>query len=126
MRRLGVCEELGSGLDKAISSIELYQLPPLRIQVQESRTTVTIFAYRKYSELDRQERIYACYQHACLKYVTNEKMTNQTLRERMGIDKKNYPMASRIIKDSIDAGKIKEEQSESKNRRTKGYIPYWA
>ena len=126
MRRLGICEELGSGLDKAVAAIELFQLPPLRFTVQESRTTVTLFAYRKYADLDRQERIYACYQHACLKYVTNDKMTNQTLRERLGIEKQNYPMASRIIKDALLAGKIKEEKTENQSRNSKGYIPFWA
>jgi predicted HTH transcriptional regulator len=126
MRRLGICEELGSGLDKAITAIELYQLPPLHFAVQETRTTVTLFAYRKYADLDRQERVYACYQHACLKYVTNDKMTNQSLRERLGIEKQNYPMASRIIKDTIAAELIKEEKTENQSRNNKGYIPYWA
>ena len=126
MRRLGICEELGSGLDKAVAAIELFQLPPLRFTVQESRTTVSIFSYRKYADLDRQERIYACYQHACLKYVTNSKMTNLTLRNRLGIDKQNYPMASRIIKDSLNAGKIKEETTENHSRNNKGYVPFWA
>ena len=107
MRRLGICEELGSGLDKTITAIEVFQLPPLRFQVQETRTSVTLFAYKKYADMNKEERIQACYQHACLKYVTSEKMTNQTLRDRMGIEKQNYPMASRIIKDAIDAGKIK-------------------
>ena len=126
MRRLGICEELGSGLDKAVAAIELFQLPPLRFTVQEARTTVTLFAYRKYADLDRQERIYACYQHACLKYVTNDKMTNLTLRERLGIDKQNYPMASRIIRDTLVAGKIKEEKTENQSRNNKGYVPFWA
>ncbi|MCR5776680.1 MAG: putative DNA binding domain-containing protein [Lachnospiraceae bacterium] len=126
MRRLGICEELGSGLDKTIAAVEIFQLPPLRFNVQESRTTVTLFSYRKYSELDKQERIYACYQHACLKYVTNEKMTNQTLRDRLGIDKQNYPMASRIIKDTIAEGLIKDDKADNKSRNNKGYIPFWA
>ena len=126
MRRLGICEELGSGLDKAVTAIELYQLPPLRFSVQETRTTVTLFAYRKYADLNKDERIYACYQHACLMYVTNGKMTNQSLRERLGIEKQNYSMASRIIKDTLNAEKIKEEKAENVNRRNKGYIPYWA
>ena len=126
LRRLGICEELGSGMDKAITAIEIFQLPPLRFQVQETRTTVTLFTYRKYADMNKEDRILACYQHACLKYVTSDKMTNQTLRERMGIDKQNYPMASRIIKDTIEIGKIKEEKTENVNRRNKGYIPYWA
>lgn len=124
MRRMGICEEKGSGMDKTISSIELYQLPPLRFQVQETRTSSTLFAYRKFSDLDKAERVNACYQHACLKYVSNDKMNNRSLRARLGIDDKNYPMASRIIKDALEAKVIKEEDAEGSGRHN--YIPYWA
>ena len=124
MRRMGICEEKGSGMDRSIASIELYQLPPLRFQVQENRTTTTIFAYRKFAEIDKIERVRACYQHACLKYVFNDKMNNQSLRARLGIEDKNYPMASRIIKDTLDAKLIKEESQEGASRHN--YIPYWA
>ena len=124
MRRMGICEEKGSGMDRSIASIELYQLPPLRFQVQENRTTTTIFAYRKFAEIDKIERVRACYQHACLKYVFNDKMNNQSLRARLGIENKNYPMASRIIKDTLDAKLIKEESQEGASRHN--YIPYWA
>ena len=126
MRRLGICEELGSGLDKAVTAIEMYQLPPLKFSVQETRTTVTLSAYRKYADLDKQERVYACYQHACLKYVTNDKMTNQTLRERLGIEKQNYSIVSRIIKEAIAKGLIKEAKKDSESNRVISYIPHWA
>lgn len=124
MRRMGICEEKGSGMDKTVFSIELYQLPPLRFQVQENRTTVTVFSYRKFAEIDKEERIRACYQHACLRYVSNEKMNNQSLRARLGIEDKNYPMASRIIKDTLEAKLIKEESQDGASRHN--YIPYWA
>ena len=124
MRRLGICEEKGSGMDKAIFSIELYQLPPIRIQLQETRTETTIFAYRKFANLDKSERVMACYQHACLRYVSNEKMNNQSLRGRLGIEDKNYPMASRIIKDALEAKMIKEENADGNKRHN--YVPYWA
>ena len=72
--------------DKAIFYIELHQLPPLRIQVQENRTTVTLNAYRKFADIEKTERIRACYQHACLKYVSNEKndqsVSAETIRNR--------------------------------------------
>ena len=123
MRRMGICEEKGSGMDKTIFSLELYQLPPLRFQVQENRTTTTIFSYRKFAEIEKGERIRACYQHACLKYVSNEKMNNQSLRARLGIEDKNYPMASRIIKDTLKENLIKEENPDSGSRHN--YIPYW-
>ena len=124
MRRIGICEEKGSGMDKAIFSIELYQLPPIRIQLQETRTETTIFAYRKFANLDKSERVMACYQHACLRYVSNEKMNNQSLRGRLGIEDKNYPMASRIIKDALEAKVIKEENADGNKRHN--YVPYWA
>lgn len=124
MRRMGMCEEKGSGMDKTIFNIELYQLPPLRLQVQENRTTATMFSYRKFAEIDKTERIRACYQHACLKYVSNEKMNNQSLRTRLGIEDKNYPMASRIIRDTLEAKLIKEESQDGASRHN--YIPYWA
>ena len=124
MRRIGICEEKGSGMDKAIFSIELYQLPPIRIQIQETRTETTIFAYRKFANLDKSERVMACYQHACLRYVSNEKMNNQSLRGRLGIEDKNYPMASRIIKDALEAKMIKEENADGNKRHN--YVPYWA
>ena len=79
---------------------------------------------QKFAEIDKAERIRACYQHACLKYVSNEKMNNQSLRARLGIEDKNYPMASRIIKDTLEAKLIKEESQEGVYRHN--YIPYWA
>lgn len=124
MRRMGICEEKGSGMDKTISSIELFQLPPLRFQVQENRTTATVFSYRKFADIDKNERVWACYQHACLRYVSNEKMNNQSLRARLGIEDKNYPMASRIIKDALEAKVIKEDNPEGGSRHN--YVPYWA
>ncbi len=124
MRRMGICEEKGSGIDKAVFSIETYQLPPIRFSLQENRTCVTLFSYRKFSDLNKDERIAACYQHTCLKYISSENMTNQSLRERLGIDAKNYPMASRIIKDTLQAKLIKPADAENKNRKL-GYIPIW-
>lgn len=126
MRRMGFCEEKGSGMDKALINSELYKLPPMRFSVSENRTTVTLFSYRPLSEINKQERLAACYQHACIKYVSGDLMTNQSLRERLGVEQKNYPMISRIIKDGIDSNLIKEADPENKNRRYVKYIPYWA
>lgn len=126
MRRMGFCEEKGSGLDKVIFNIELYQLPPLNVIVAESRTRVTMYSYKTLLDLDKKEKIRACYQHACLKYVSNEKMTNQSLRERFKIADQNSAMASRIIKDSLEEGVIKKDDPESKSRKYPSYLPIWA
>jgi predicted HTH transcriptional regulator len=76
MRRMGICEEKGSGIDKVIFNIELFQLPPLDVQLQEKHTKVVLYSALMFGNMDKKDRIRACYQHACLKYVANDKMTN--------------------------------------------------
>lgn len=126
MRRMGFCEEKGSGLDKVIFYNELYQLPPIKIVVDKNRTTLTLYTYKTINNLDKYEKMQACYQHACLKYVSNEKMTNQTIRDRFKIENQNAAVASRIIKETVDANLIKEEDPESNSRKYASYIPFWA
>jgi ATP-dependent DNA helicase RecG len=126
MRRLGFCEEKGSGLDKVIFYNELYQLPPINVVVNENRTHITMYCYKKLNELDKKEKVRACYQHACLKFVSNEKMTNQSLRERFKIEDHNYSTASRIIRDALEENVIKEDDPENKSRKYASYIPIWA
>jgi predicted HTH transcriptional regulator len=125
MRRANLCEEKGSGMDKVIFNNEQFKLPALQISVGKVRTTVTIFACRKLSEMSRMDKINICYQNCCLRYLLNEKMTNQSLRERLDINGKNYSIVSRIIRDTLDTGLIKEEDSENKAKRYSKYIPYW-
>ncbi|GAX62497.1 transcriptional regulator [Candidatus Scalindua japonica] len=126
MRRIGFCEEKGSGLDKVIFFNELYQLPAINVIVAENQTRVTMYGYKTLNSLDKKEKIRACYQHACLKYVSNEKMTNQSLRERFKIEDHNYSIASRIIKDALLDGAIKEDDPDSKSRKYASYLPFWA
>jgi len=126
MRRMRFCEEKGSGMDKVIRENELYQLPPITVIVAENRTRVTIYAYKTLNHLSKKEKVRACYQHACLKYVSNEKMTNQSLRDRFKIENQNAAIASRIIRDTIEEKLIKEEDPENKSRKFASYLPFWA
>lgn len=126
MRRMGICEEKGSGLDKVIYQNELYQLPAINIQITEKRTHVTMYSYKDLNHLDKKDKIRACYQHACLLYVSNDKMTNQSLRDRFKIENQNAAIASRIIRDTLEDGMVKEDDPESNSRKYKKYIPFWA
>lgn len=126
MRRMGFCEEKGSGMDKAVMSNESFVLPAIGIRVQENRTVVILFARKSWAETNRQERLQACYQHACIKYVNHQVMTNQSLRERFNIEEQNAAMVSRVIRDAIGEGLVKEEDPDNASRKFKRYIPYWA
>ena len=125
MRRANLCEEKGSGMDKVIANNERFRLPAIRILIGDIRTTVTIFAYQKLSEMSRRDKINACYQHCCLRYIQNEKMTNQSLRERFEVEASNYPMISVIIRNTIDSGLIKDDDPDNKSKKYSRYIPYW-
>ncbi len=76
--------------------------------------------------MDKDDKIRAVYQHACLKWVSNDFMTNQSLRERFNIDPKNYSMASRLIKEALVVQVIKEADCDSKSKKYAKYLPYWA
>jgi len=125
LRRIGICEEQGSGIDKVIFEVELFQLPAPDIIVTEKHTKVILYAYQKLNDMDKKDKIRACYQHCCLKYVSNEKMTNQSLRERFKIEDQNYSIASRIIADTIKKGLIKDYDPESTSKRHAKYVPFW-
>ena len=126
MRRLKICEERGSGIDKVVYHVESSRLPAPDFCVTEHHTRATLFARRTLAEMSRGDRIRACYQHAALQYVSNRQMTNATLRERLSISDPNYAMASRIIADTMEAGLIKPFDPENRSRKHARYIPFWA
>jgi len=126
MRRLGICEEKGSGIDKVIFYNEMYQLPAPEFLIQEKHTKVIMYSYKTLNQMDKKDKIRACYQHCCLRYVSNDKMTNQSLRDRFQIESKNAAIASRIIKEALISKVIKEDDPESNSRKYKKYIPFWA
>jgi ATP-dependent DNA helicase RecG len=126
MRRLGICEEKGSGVDHVVESAEIYQLPGPDFRAGERRTTAVLFAHKDIEDMDRNDRIRACYQHCCLCYVTNKKMTNQTLRERFKLAESKAATVSQIIAATVDAGKIKLADSAQTSTRYRSYLPFWA
>jgi ATP-dependent DNA helicase RecG len=126
LRRLGLCEERGSGIDKVVRLAELYQLPPPDFRVSDEHTVTVLYAPRPFSQMDRSERIRACYQHAGLQWIARKHLTNSSLRERFGISAANAAMASRIIGETLDAGLIKPDDPENRSRKHARYVPYWA
>lgn len=125
MRRLGVCEERGSGVDKVVAETELHQLPAPLFESPDGFTRAILFTHRPLRQMDRADRTRACYLHACLRYVERDPMTNSTLRARLGISEPNKAMASRIISDAIKDGLIKPEDPQQGKKYAK-YVPFWA
>lgn len=125
MRRMGICEERGSGVDKVVFQTEFYQLPAPAFEVVGDSTRSTLFAPRSLTKMDLADRVRAVYLHACLRYVQREFMTNSSLRERFGIDPKNSATATRLMKEALSAGVVRlhDPDAPPKLRR---YVPHWA
>lgn len=126
MRRLRICERKGSGFDRVVNAAEVYQLPAPDIRLGEVHTSIVLFAHKDFKGMDRNDRIRATYQHCCLRYVMNEKMTNKSLRKRFQLpDKKTEPV-SRAIREALDADLIKPADPSVTSTRYRSYIPFWA
>lgn len=88
----------------------------LKIQQQQE---ILARAWKPYmKDLDTMYTDATCYE--------SEMLTNQTLRRRLGIEQKNYSMVSRLIKEALENGLIKDADPGNNSKKYKGYLPYWA
>jgi predicted HTH transcriptional regulator len=125
MRRIGVCEERGSGIDKVVFQTELYQLPAPIFETTAEHTRTVLFSHRELKEMDKADRVRACYLHACLRYVQRDFLTNASLRKRFGIEARNKATVSRYIREAVETGTIKPFDKEASRKMMK-YVPHWA
>lgn len=125
MRRLKICEERGSGIDRAITQCEIHQLPAPDFQKGDLFTRVTMIAPQPMGKMTKEDKVRACYQHCCLQYLSGNKMTNESFRGRLNISDKNYSIASRIISETVARKLIKPDES-SRSRKYAQYLPEWA
>ncbi len=126
MRRVGICEERGSGIDKVVFETEYHQLPAPLFEATEEHTRATLFAHRPFAQMDREARVRACYLHACLQYVNRHDMTNSSLRQRFGIAEQNRAQVTLVIKETVEKGFVRPRDPENQSRKYASYVPYWA
>ena len=98
-------------------------LPPPDFRALDDNTRVMLYAPRQYRDMDATERVRAAYQHAALQFVTGGRMTNATLRARLGIEEQNAAQVSRIIKEALASKLIRPADLDMPRS---GYVPFWA
>ena len=126
MRRMGICEEKSSGIDRVVQTAEVYQLPAPDFRGVHQRTLVTIYGPRDFDDMDRDDRVRACYQHCALKWVMSERMTNQSLRARFHLPESKSAVVSQVIAATIESGLVKADERVGASRKYARYIPFWA
>lgn len=126
MRRMHICEEKSSGIDRLVQTAEAVQLPAPSFQVGLRRTIVVIFGPKPFEDMDREDRVRACYQHCSLKWVMSERMTNQSLRDRFHLAEAKAATVSQVISAALEAGVIKADEKTGGSRKYARYVPFWA
>lgn len=126
MRRVRICEERGSGIQKVARLVEIFQLPAPIFSSNGLFTKATLFAHKEFDNMSKDDKIRSCYMHCVIKYLCNEKMDNSSLRERFKLEKssRNTNAVARIIAWTKEKRLIVDD-SDTESRRFKKYIPYW-
>lgn len=123
MRRMGVCEQLGTGIDKIVLEAEKYHLTPPEFRAEGGATKVILGGPKKHGDMTGAERVRACFQHTAIMWLQKDRMRNKTLCERFGIMPGSEAQATAVINAAKAQGLIK--LAEEGNPRA-GYIPFWA
>jgi len=124
MRELHLCEMQGSGIDNALQQIGQAYLPAPKFSIGDVQFSAVLFAPQEFDKINTTDRMRICFQHCVLQWVKAESMTNETLRERLGIKKEKSNIASKIITDTVESGKIKALDSNA-SKKNKRYVPHW-
>ncbi len=125
MRRFDICEERGSAIDKVLQEVEVFQLPAPLFEVPPGSTRTALFAHKPLSDMDKSERIRACYLHACLSFVMDRPVNNASIRERFGLPDNLNDRASRLLREAVEDETI-VVRDPNVGTRSWTYLPYWA
>lgn len=125
MRYIGICEELGSGIDKVAIQAELFQLPAPLFEELTDFTKATLFAYKDFNQMNKDDKIRSCYTHCVLCHIKYKKMDNASLRNRFKLPPSDAAAITRIINWTLDANLI-IVSNNSGSRKYKTYIPFWS
>jgi ATP-dependent DNA helicase RecG len=125
MREIGICEERGGGIDKAIIEIEEMSLPAPEFYPSSNSMRVVIFGPKKFAELSKADKVWACFCHCVVRWIRHDFMSNTTLRERFSLDDEDYQAVSAIISAARKEGRIVPAEA-GQGKRNARYIPYWA
>jgi len=125
MRDLGLCEERGGGIDKAIIDVEERFLPAPEFYDSDTAMRVVLFGPKSFSDLSKEEKIWSCFCHCVVRWISRNYMSNSSLRERFSLEKKDYKIISALISEAKKSGRISPANPNQGNRYAR-YVPYWA
>lgn len=112
---------IGNQVEHFISQADA-NIPSPQIIIDNQNVILTLYTSK--TRWSKEERILTCYRLSCECLANNELMSAKSVLDRLNIKKENRAIASRTIKDTLDAGLIKiSNPDQPANART--FIPFW-
>ena len=128
MRQFGICEEKGSGIDRVLKLLEGSFMPTPTFRSDPGQTFVRISEPRQFAELTPVDRVFSCYFHCALRYVSGSTMTNSSLRSRfdLGDGGSASVQVSNVIKDAVNRNLVKRDEASGTSKKNARYVPFFA
>lgn len=125
MRTLGLCEERGGGLDKALLAIEDQNLPAPAFIPSKASMRVVLFGPQPFNKMSKLDKQRACFFHCIIRWIRHDYMSNGSLRERFDLAKEEYQAVSAIISAEVKNNRIVPADPKQ-GKKNAQYVPYWA
>lgn len=125
MRRMKMCEEAGGGWDKAVLSCEEQFLPAPRMEKYEAATKVSLYAAERFEDMTLEDRIWACYTHACILFLDRRHLTSSSVKKRFGLPTVSASTISKLLRKAVARGCIRVFDPDVGDKAV-SYVPYWA
>lgn len=126
MRICRMCEARGSGVDRALSSLEEFLQPMPLFRAETASTAVVLLQDRAFTDLAMDDRIWAIFIHASLRHAQGEAINNASVRARFALEDRRVTIVSQAIAAAVDQGLIKADPSAGGSLRYKRYVPFYA
>lgn len=128
MRLMHFCEERGSGIDRVVAGAEARLLPAPGFEVLPGQPgsdaadfmRARLFGPRTFAQMSIDDRLRATYQHACLLYQRGQRLTNASLRARLGLDTMQVAQVSRLIAQARQRKLLRAADDAERS-----YVPGW-
>jgi predicted HTH transcriptional regulator len=125
MRLAGLCEVRGSGVERALTQIEDLLRPAPTFRAENGATTVRLTAESDFNQMSTEDRVWAAFLHACVRYQASERLTNSSLRDRFGLPASKTTVVSQTITAAVASGLLKPDPVAGGSRRMARYMPFF-
>lgn len=124
MRRIGLAENRGSGVDRSLAAFEEIQGAAPEFITESYMTRVILRGSQSWEQMGPDGRQWAAYMHCCLKWASGEHMTNSSLRARFGLASGKTQVISNLIAELVRLNVIIIDPSGPSGNKGRRYIPH--